>query len=169
MIPTISINENYLSEYASLLKYTIAWRTLNTEALREIFDVKVEFDAPGIPYNIVGVDKVIAAHKVFFDNLRDQNNRLRNTNGLAPSQSCYNVITQIFPYEHKYGFPFMQLSYFTESNFLKLYYFYVDISENQKEITRIKTHHEKLMVDNANYNDALEQITALHGALGNNF
>jgi hypothetical protein len=166
MIPTISINDNYLAEYTSLLKYTIAWKNLNTEALREIFDAKVEFDAPGIPYKIVGVDKVIEAHKVFFDNLRDQNYRLRNINGLEPNQSCYNVITQIFPYEHKRGFPFMQLSYFTDSMFIKLYYFYVDLSNNQKEIKRIKTHHEKLIVNSANYINALEQINASYGALG---
>ncbi|MBE0674355.1 MAG: hypothetical protein IH591_06810 [Bacteroidales bacterium] len=166
MIPTISINENYLAEYTSLLKYTIAWRDLNTEALKEIFDAKVEFDAPGIPYNIVGADKVIEAHKVFFDNLRDQNNRLRNINGLASSQSCYNVITQIFPYEHKSGFPFMQLCYFTNSKFLKLYYFYVDLLKNQKVIKRIKTHHEKFMVDSANFNDAVEQINTSYRVLG---
>lgn len=158
-----TISENTLAEYIALMRYTSAWRDLDLKLLETVFTPDVIFDAPGIPYDIVGLEQVISAHKMFFENLQEMDSRLNDSNKEGSNLSCHNVITQIYPYENNGVYPFMQLSFFTEHSFLKLYYFFVDVDVSVSKILRIKTHSTKFLVDTSSYHSYVQQINSING------
>jgi hypothetical protein len=159
------IHEAILAEYIALMRYTSAWHSLETGLLVDILDPLVEFDAPGIPFNVIGLEKVMETHKLFFDNLRDMDNQLIEKSLDHSCLSSYNVLTQIYPYECKGVYPFMQLSYFTQDMFMKVYYFFVELDEKLEKITRIKTHHVKFLVDTPKFNEQLHHINSFNGLM----
>lgn len=158
--PDINFTEIDLAKYSSLKKYSNTWKTLDITSLNEILTKNDEYDAPGVPYNIVDQEKILQAHELFFVNLQDINTKL-SENGNSGMQSSYNVITQIYPYENKNVFLFMQLSYFTEDMFLELVYFIVDLSKSNSKIKKIKTHSYKLLVEASNYSKNLNRTQEL--------
>jgi len=153
------ISSIVLAKYNALLHYASAWRNLDLRPLNEALTPDVIFDAPGIPFNIIGKDKVVESHKLFFDNLHCREVQLSKGGILMNS---YNVITQIYPYEHKEVIPFMQLSYYTDCGFLKLVYFFIDLDKNLKKIRKINTHRTKFLVDSSNYLKEVSQIQELY-------
>lgn len=157
-----------LAEYIAILRYTSAWRNLDLDHLKQVLSPDVIFDAPGIPFDVIGYNNVIEAHDVFFKNLREADKRLSEKGERVHTQSSYSVFTQIYPYEHKNVFPFMQLTYFTECGFLKLVYFFVDLDERLEKIQRIKTHRTKFMADSPDFKKTMKQVHALYGSLNTN-
>ncbi len=159
-----TITKKALAEYTALLQYTSAWQNLDQGPLQAVLDQDVIFDAPGISFPVVGYNKVLDAHRLFFDNLREENIRL-SENQKAGQFSSYEVFTQIYPYENKGIYPFMQLSYFTEIGFLKLVYFFVDLDSGMGKIAKIKTHSTKFLVDPPNTKRSVRKIQELLGKI----
>lgn len=152
-----TISENRLAEYNLLMRYSSAWRKLDLGLLKQVLTPDVIFDGPGLPYNVEGIDKVIKVHDLFFENLKDKNIRISEDKG-GRLNSSYNVITQVYPYENKGVYPFMQLSYISEHMFLKLVYFFVDLDKSLERISMIKTHSTKFLIDTPDDNKVIERI-----------
>lgn len=163
-----TISEQRLAEYTALLQYTSAWRKLDLGLLKKILAPDVIFDAPGTPFSIEGIEKSIKAHALLFENLQDNDIRISG-NQSSRLSSSYNVIPQIYPYENRGVYPFMQLSYFTEHNFLKLVYFFVDLDYKLERISAIKTHSTKFLVNTQNDNQSVRRIQELNYTLNTQY
>lgn len=159
-----TISEQRLAEYTVLMQYTSAFRKLDLGLLKKILAPDVVFDAPGTPFSIEGIEKSLKAHALLFENLQDNDIRISGNQNSRLSSS-YNVIPQIYPYENRGVYPFMQLSYFTEHNFLKLIYFFVDLDQSLERIRMIKTHSTKFLVDTHNDKRAVRRIQELNYTL----
>lgn len=165
--PEIELNKEMLAGYLLLRRYSTAWQTIDLSLLEEILDADVVFDAPGVPYDIVGLDKVLRAHKVWFDSLNDNDMSLRTANLERGKMSGYDVFTQMYPYDNQLVFPFMQLSFFVEEMFLKIYYFYVQLDKELRKIKEIKTRHNKFMVSVDQYAEYVKMINECNGMINN--
>ena len=149
--PDIKIDEVALAQYSLLKKYCVAWATLDTNLLKGIFDPKIEFDAPGIPFDIIGTDKVIQAHALSFDSLATENGKHTSPFEENKRYSCYEVFTELYPYDGKMLIPHIQLSFFTKDGFYKIYYFNIKLDESLSKIARIESRHVKFIVSAENY------------------
>lgn len=163
--PELEIDEVALAQYNLLKKYCVAWATLDINLLKGIFDPKVEFDAPGIPFDLIGKDKVIQAHSLWFDSLIGENDNHTSTFEENRKYSCYEVFTQLYPYDGKMIIPHMQLSFFTKDGFYKIYYFYIKLDESLSKITRIESRHVKFIVSAENYHNYVDSINESNGFL----
>jgi len=161
--PNLQIDEVALAQYSLLKKYCVAWATLDINLLKGIFDPKIEFDAPGIPFDIIGKDKVLQAHNMWFENLTSENDS--NTSPFEENRkySCYEVFTQLYPYDSKMIFPYMQLSYFVKDGLYKIYYFDILINPELSKIARINTRHVKFLVSSENYEEYVRSINESSG------
>ena len=165
--PNIEIDEVALAQYSLLKKYCVSWATLDINLLKEILDPNIEFDAPGIPFDIIGIDKVLDAHKVWFENLKDENSRNSSPFEENRKYSCYEVFTQLYPYDYKAIFPYMQLSYFVKDGFYKIYFFDILINPELSKITRIHTRHIKFLVNSEDYEEYVRSINESSGFSSN--
>lgn len=166
--PKIEIDEVALAQYSLLKKYTVAWATLDTNLLKGIFDPKIEFDAPGIPFDLLGTDKVFQAHALWFDSLAGENGNHTSPFEEDRKYSCYEVFTELYPYDGTMLIPHMQLSFFTKDGFYKIYYFYIKLDESLSKIARIESRHIKFLVFSENFEDHVASINVSNAFLVKN-
>lgn len=166
--PNIEIDEVVLAQYSLLKKYCTAWVTLDINLLKGIFDPKIEFDAPGLPFDLIGKDKVIHAHSLWFDSLACENGNHTSPFEENRKYSCYEVFTQLYPYDGKMVIPHMQLSFFVKDGFYKIYYFYIKLDESLSKIARIESRHVKFLVSSDHYEHYVSSINVSNASLRNN-
>lgn len=159
--PDIKIDEVSLAEYTLLKKYCSVWDKLDLEALKSILDPKVEFDAPGVPFDLFGIDRVIKAHSLWFESLLCENDSHTSPFEEDRKYSCFEVFTQLYPYDGKMIIPHMQLSFFVKDGFYKIYYFYIKLDESCSKITRIESRHVKLLAHSNHYEKYVSRINEI--------
>jgi hypothetical protein len=164
----ISIDEISLAEYTLLKKYASYWKKMDLESLRNILDPKVEFDAPGVPFDLYGIDSVLKAHSLWFESLQIENEMHSSPFDEDEAYSCYEVNTLLYPYDHKFSIPHMQLSFFTKHAFYKVYYFYVKLDESLSKIRRIETRHVKFLVEANSFYENLSRSNKAQSSLPKN-
>jgi hypothetical protein len=165
--PNLQIDEVILAQYSLLKKYCQAWINLDTDLLKSILDPKIEFDAPGIPFDIIGKEKVLQAHSLWFDSLIRENDNQISPFDKDQKYSCYEVFTQLYPYDTSIIHPYMQLSFFVKDGFYKIYYFYINLDESLSKIIRIESRHVKFLISSDDYEDHVRSINVSNALLMN--
>jgi len=156
--PKITIDKEAMAKYYFLKRYCLAWINLDKEILKEILDWEICFDAPGVPFDIKGIDDVLEAHNVWFKSLMGQHDEIVSPFENEPNSSCYEVLTQFYPYESNRLDPYMQLSFFVLEQYYKIYYFNIYLNDNYSKIRRIETQHIKIKVDSKDYYEEVKKI-----------